>query len=317
MSTSVPDDGEIIDELVDLLLDRQRPNKDLGQHFLIEPKVFEKAVDISGVDNQSHVLEVGPGPGTLTHFLLATGAKVTAIEIDENAVEHLHRVHSEPIGNGQLSLIHGDALTVGWPSDLTHVVCNPPYQISSPLIARIDNWQNDSKRKGDALLKSVVLLLQDEFASRLAMEFGLASRGPLGINTALNWNCSLEMKVPPHFFTPHPDVFSRLVCLEPCDLMEELGISVEPRLVKRLVNHSFAERRKKMRNRLKGVPRKIERVPNWDRKRWGQVVSKIISEPNLVDLEDGWQDFRPEDLEINEWVILAEKLQQINQELDK
>ena len=102
-------------------------------------------------------------------------------------------------------------------------------------------------------MESVVLLLQEEFASRLAMEFGIASRGPLGINTALNWDCSLDLKVPPHAFTPHPEVHSRLVFLKPRNLMKDLEIDVEPRLVKRIVDHAFAERRRKMKNRLNKV----------------------------------------------------------------
>ncbi|MDP6379202.1 MAG: 16S rRNA (adenine(1518)-N(6)/adenine(1519)-N(6))-dimethyltransferase RsmA [Candidatus Thalassarchaeaceae archaeon] len=314
MSDLVPDGGEVVSELVDLLLDRIRVDKELGQHFLIDGKIIQKAVELSGVGADSHVLEVGPGPGTLTHFLLAVGARVTAIEIDEIAAEHLHRVHASAIESGQLSLIIGDSLRVRWPQDISHVVSNPPYQISSPLLKKIDYWQNDAKRRGGKQLQSVVLLLQDEFASRLAMEFGLASRGPLGINTALNWVCSLELKVPPHSFTPHPEVHSRLVTLKPHDLMTELDIMVEPRLVKRIVDHAFAERRKKIRNRLKGVPRKIERVPNWNRKRWTQAVDVLLRDADAVDLESGWEDFRPEDLEVDEWLILAQKLEHINNE---
>ena len=316
MSSVEPSDG-IVRELVDLLLDRRWADKELGQHFLVDEKVLQVPIKLSKVDSNSHVLEVGPGPGTLTHFLLLTGARVTAIAIDNIAVEHLHRVHAEAIESGQLNLIEGDALNVQWPKDLTDVVCNPPYQISSPLIAKIDNWQENAKRQGTNQLKSVVLLLQDEFASRLAMEFGLASRGPLGINTALNWLVSLEMKVPAHCFTPHPEVQSRLVLMTPHDLRTEIGIDVEYRLVKRMVSHAFAQRRKKMRNRLKGVPRKIERVPNWNRERWVEAVNHLLSDEESAILEDGWEDFRPEDLEVEEWLLLAQRLEYFNQQFNE
>ncbi len=317
MSDLVPDGNDVVGELVDLLLDRIRINKELGQHFLTNEKILQRAVEISGVGCDSHILEIGPGPGTLTHFLLAIGSKVTAIEFDRIVVEHLQRVHSQAIESGQLTLIEGDALRVGWPKDLTHIVSNPPYQISSPLLSKIDTWQNEARRRGDDELESVVLLLQDEFASRLAMEFGIASRGPLGINTALNWNCSLDLKVPPHAFTPHPEVHSRLVFLKPRNLMKDLEIDVEPRLVKRIVDHAFAERRRKMKNRLKGTPRKIERVPNWNRKSWRQVADILLSGKEEIDLESGWEDFRPEDLEVNDWLILAQKFEHINNELDE
>lgn len=315
MSSVQPSDG-VVRELVDLLLDRQWADKELGQHFLVDEKVLQVPIQLSQVDSNSHVLEVGPGPGTLTHFLLLTGARVTAIEIDHIAIEHLHRVHGEAIESGQLNLIEGDALKVQWPNDLTDVVCNPPYQISSPLIAKIDNWQENASRKGTNQLKSVVLLLQDEFASRLAMEFGLASRGPLGINTALNWLVTLEMKVPAHCFTPQPFVQSRLVLMVPHDLGSEIGIDVESRLVKRMVSHSFAQRRKKMRNRLKGVPRKIERVPNWNRERWLEAVNLLLSDEENTVLEEGWQDFRPEELEVEDWLLLAQRLEYFNQQFN-
>ena len=290
MSDLVPDGNDVVGELVDLLLDRIRINKELGQHFLTNEKILQRAVEISGVGCDSHILEIGPGPGTLTHFLLAIGSKVTAIEFDRIVVEHLQRVHSQAIESGQLTLIEGDALRVGWPKDLTHIVSNPPYQISSPLLSKIDTWQNEARRRGDDELESVVLLLQDEFASRLAMEFGIASRGPLG---------------------------SRLVFLKPRNLMKDLEIDVEPRLVKRIVDHAFAERRRKMKNRLKGTPRKIERVPNWNRKSWRQVADILLSGKEEIDLESGWEDFRPEDLEVNDWLILAQKFEHINNELDE
>ena len=98
--------------------------------------------------------------------------------------------------------------------------------------------------------------------------------------------------------------------------MNDLDIEVEPRLVKRIVDHAFAERRRKMRNRLKGIPRKIERVPNWNRKRWEQVSDILLNDAGDINLESGWDDLRPEDLKVNDWLILAQKFELINNELD-
>ena len=77
------------------------------------------------------MLEIGPGPGVLTEALLATGCTVTAIEIDAGAVEHLNHIFSSEIENQQLILHQGDALQTNWPSDITKVIANIPYQISS------------------------------------------------------------------------------------------------------------------------------------------------------------------------------------------
>ena len=76
-------------ELVDRLRAYQPPNTDLGQHFLIDDAMLERMVAIAEVNNDDHILEIGPGPGTLTQYLLKTGANVTAIEIDDAPVLHL------------------------------------------------------------------------------------------------------------------------------------------------------------------------------------------------------------------------------------
>ena len=82
--------------LVELLRDRITPDRSLGQHFLLDEAVIARAVEIASknhpIDEHSHVLEIGPGPGSLTLELLRTGAKVTAIELDQEATSHLARV---------------------------------------------------------------------------------------------------------------------------------------------------------------------------------------------------------------------------------
>ena len=128
--------------LVDLLRDRIRPSKELGQHFLIDDSVISRSISLASSESplgeDSHVIEIGPGPGSLTLSLLRTGASVSAFEIDEEAVAHLHRVFGD--AKGRLEVHHADALQVEWPDDATHVVANLPYQISSPAIERIQRY---------------------------------------------------------------------------------------------------------------------------------------------------------------------------------
>ena len=76
-------------ELVDRLRAYQPPNTDLGQHFLIDDDMLQRMTKIPHITKDDHVLEIGPGPGTLTQHLLATGARVTAIELDDAPVLHL------------------------------------------------------------------------------------------------------------------------------------------------------------------------------------------------------------------------------------
>tara|TARA_Y100001960_G_C14706607_1_gene844637 strand:+ start:613 stop:1002 length:390 start_codon:yes stop_codon:yes gene_type:complete len=113
------------------------------------------------LSSDSHVLEVGPGPGSLTLALLRTETMVTAIEIDQESVTHLERV----FGNRNLPIVvkEADAVTEKWPRGITHVISNLPYQISSPIINRITSY-NASEN-----IQLAILLVQEEFAHRMAM----------------------------------------------------------------------------------------------------------------------------------------------------
>ena len=129
--------------LVDLLRDRMKPQKSLGQHFLVDDSVITRAIEIvseksNSLNSDSHVLEIGPGPGSLSLEILKSGAKLTAIEIDMESVLHLNRVFTDL--ESQLTIIEQDALIGNWPQGLTHIISNLPYQISSPILEKIQNY---------------------------------------------------------------------------------------------------------------------------------------------------------------------------------
>ena len=320
-AASDPAASERVRELVDLLLDRSRPDTRLGQHFLLADAVLARAVELAGLQQadtaaSARVLEVGPGPGTLTQKLLDAGVFVHAIELDAAATAHLARVFSAEIADQRLEVVEGDALALAWPAGLTHVVCNPPYQISSPLIERIERYQRDAVRGGGAGLAAVVLLLQEEFAVKVGMTAGESSRGPLGMSLAFSWRSELDLKVPPHSFSPHPAVDSRMVRLTPEDLAtalrqdpeHPLGDTLEPadaRFSRLLVRHCFEQRRKKLRNRLARPPKRIERIPGWHRFRWSEAVQALSREDGLAGLPSGFLDLRPESLTQQEWLTLS------------
>ena len=184
--------------LVDLLRDRIRPNRSLGQHFLVDDAVISRSVALASCANplgsDSHVLEIGPGPGSLTLALLRTGARVTAFEVDGEAVSHLQRVFGD--ADGHLDLHQADALEGDWPADVTHMVANLPYQISSPVLERIQ--RHHAKHP----MAAVVLLLQEEFAERMAIGRNHAALSPLGLSLWLDFDVELDAKVPPHSFSP-------------------------------------------------------------------------------------------------------------------
>jgi len=171
--------------LVDLLRDRIRPSKELGQHFLIDDSVISRSVSLASskvpLGEDSHVIEIGPGPGSLTLALLRAGTSVTAFEIDEEAVAHLQRVFGD--AEGRLEVIRADALDIDWPADATHVVANLPYQISSPAIERIQ------RHHAAHPLASIVLLVQNEFAERMTIGRDASALSPLALSLWLGFRC--------------------------------------------------------------------------------------------------------------------------------
>jgi 16S rRNA (adenine1518-N6/adenine1519-N6)-dimethyltransferase len=279
-------------ELVDRLRAYQPPNTDLGQHFLIDDEMLDRMINIADVHENDHILEIGPGPGTLTQRLLATGARVTAIEIDDAPVLHLDEAFREEQNAKQLLLHHGDALTVDWPDDVTKVVANIPYQISSPLIKKLTRHLKAQTNP----IAHVVLMLQLEFAQRLSMNHP-ADVGSLGLTVALDWDVKEHHIVPPHHFSPQPAVQSQVVGMKP----HGREFSVDKRLLQQMIHHAFDQRRKKIRSSMKKAPRRISRIKGWHAQRWKDAMQ------SLQDLDI--MNARPEELILEDWVNLAKKVE--------
>ena len=271
------------------------PDRSLGQHFLLDEAVIARAVEIASknhpINENSHVLEIGPGPGSLTLELLRTGAKVTAIELDQEATSHLARVFNG--ADGKLQVIHADALETDWPEEITHIVSNLPYQISSPVLERIQKYHSTSQLKG------ISLLVQEEFAERMAMNKGYATRGPLGHSLWLDFDVELDSKVAPHSFSPSPRVHSRLTNLIPVN--REMTQLIDNRLFRMVITECFANRRRKLRTSLKKPPKRLNRISGWHRSRWETAFKSIPSET---------LDLRPENLTSEDWVSLISQITQ-------
>ena len=288
--------------LVDLLRDRVRPQKSLGQHYLLEEGAIERPISIaseqqSPLGESSHVFEVGPGPGSLTLSLLRTKARVTAMEVDEVAVEHLERVFGGRECN--LEVILDDAVSSKWPSGITHVISNLPFQISSPIIERIRDYHSKNP------IEAAILLVQEEFANRMAMSSLPYDIGPLGLNLWIDFDVSLDIKVPPSSFSPSPKVNSRIVSLLPRDRSEAEGL--DKPMFRMITKHCFSNRRRKLRNLLSKNPPRISRISGWHKDRWKTAVSRVI-ESEIEGLEEGWPDLRPEMLEPSQWISLVREI---------
>ena len=263
--------------LIERLRMRQDNIKSLGQHFLNNEEVLDETMNLSNVRPDDHVIEIGPGPGVLTERLLETGCTLTAIELDSGACEFLRDNFPS------LNLIEGDALQVKWPI-ANKVVANIPYQISSPLIDVITRTPS---------IEEVVILVQEEFAERLVVEWE-SDKGSLGMCTMMDWDCTFEMRVGPHCFTPSPQVHSRLVTMTRIESPEN------SKLAKLLIRQAFSQRRKKIRNTLSRAPKRISRVSGWHAKAYRDAMQSIDCD---------FFDERPEDLDLEDWLELARLLE--------
>ncbi len=267
--------------------------KSLGQHFLINEDPINASIEASkkmGLNQESHVLEIGPGPGTLTRSLLKTGARVTSIEISADACDFLR----EEIKSDKFSLVQSDALKSPWPEETTHIIANIPYGISSPILRRIQDLHQSSALMG------VCLLVQREFGNRMTMKIPSKDRGPLGISLWFDFDCQKVQDVPRSYFRPQPDVESSIITMMPVNRgpitpsERSLGIA--------LSSWCFARRRRKIRTSLRSRPRSVMRLIKASTAEWDRILTNL--ETNDNDLGRIIQ-MRPEDLSPPQWIELA------------
>lgn len=186
-----------------------RPNKKLGQNFLIDGNIVRKSIELAEVKAGNTVVEIGPGLGTLSKALLETGAQVWAVERDARLAAHLRtELRSTP----EFHLIEGDCLehpAAGLPepliSDDFKIVANLPYAVSTP-------WM-DAVLAGP-LPSCMVLMLQKEAGDRYAAESGSKNFGTISIILQSAYAITGRHPVAPNCFYPAPKVGSILLRLE-------------------------------------------------------------------------------------------------------
>ncbi|WP_374527936.1 16S rRNA (adenine(1518)-N(6)/adenine(1519)-N(6))-dimethyltransferase RsmA [Novosphingobium sp.] len=219
-------------------------SKALGQNFLFDEQLLDRIAAIPGKLKGQQVLEVGPGPGGLTRALLRAGAQVTAIEMDKRCLPALAELgEAFP---GQLEVIEGDATKV--PHGIEgpfHIVANLPYNVGTALFT---GWLG-----GEAWppqWASLTLMFQLEVANRIIAETGSDAYGRLAVLAQWRAEAKVAMKVHRSAFTPPPKVMSAIVHVKPAAMPE--GVSA--RTLERLTEAAFGQRRKMLRQSLKGLP---------------------------------------------------------------
>jgi 16S rRNA (adenine1518-N6/adenine1519-N6)-dimethyltransferase len=226
-------------------------SKALGQNFLLDEQLLARIAALPGDLAGAAVLEVGPGPGGLTRALLRAGAKVTAIEMDRRCLPALEEL-SEAFP-GQLTVIEGDALKLDHNAVMGgqpfHVLSNLPYNVGTALFVR---WLSGETWPPQWL--SLTLMFQREVADRIVAEADDDAYGRLAVLAQWRAEAAIAMKVHRSAFTPPPKVMSAIVHVTPAAMPE--GVSA--RMLERLTEAAFGQRRKMLRQSLKGVPGALE-----------------------------------------------------------
>ena len=220
-------------------------SKALGQNFLLDGQLLARIAKVPGALDEADVLEVGPGPGGLTRALLEAGAKVVAIERDRRCIPALHELgaHFE----GRLQVIEGDALEVDAPALFAtppHIVANLPYNIGTALLI---GWLTTA---WPPWWQSLTLMFQREVAERIVAAPDTDHYGRLAVVSQWRSTAKIAMNVHRSAFTPPPKVMSAVVHLIPTE--SPAGVKVGA--VERLTAAAFGQRRKMLRQSLKGLP---------------------------------------------------------------
>lgn len=220
--------------------------KSFGQNFLIDDNVLQNIIESANVKAEDTVVEIGPGLGNLTHYILEKGAKVIAFEIDPDMINILQDRFEQ---NSNLEIVNKDILKVNMLEYLidkkVKIIANLPYYITSPIIFKLLEYRKN--------IESITIMIQKEVAERLVATPHSKDYGVLTINTNCIANVKKMFNVPNTSFIPAPNVTSAVVQIIPDEAKEkELGIKDEEQF-KELVKKSFSARRKKLSNSLQNI----------------------------------------------------------------
>lgn len=222
--------------------DQVRAKKHLGQHFLKDLSIAQRIADgLTGHGGYRKVLEIGPGMGVLTQFLLPkTEYETHVIEIDRESVTYLNS-HFPPLRD---RIVEGDFLQMNltnlFAGESFAVIGNFPYNISSQILFKVLDMRDR--------VPEVVCMLQREVAQRIASGPGNKDYGILSVLLQAWYDIKYEFTVEPGVFSPPPKVHSGVISLKR-NTVEHLGC--DERKFVQVVKHGFNQRRKTLRNALK------------------------------------------------------------------
>lgn len=225
-----------------------RPNKSLGQNFLVDEEIISQIADSSGATKESLVIEIGPGTGALTCSLAEKSGRLICVELDERMIEPL-RVKTYAYGN--VEIIHDDILQIDLNEIIesrckkyslsdVRIVGNLPYYITTPIIMKLLEMNTKAA--------SITVMMQKEVGERIAALPGSRKSGAITYSVYYYADVSRIVEVGRECFYPQPKVDSVVLRL---DLINEPRVDVKDEdLLFRCIKAGFAQRRKTIINSL-------------------------------------------------------------------
>lgn len=253
-----------------------KPKKHLGQHFLRDREIARKIVNsLTFHKGYNEILEVGPGMGILTDFLIKMEHPLTLIDIDKESIDFLEvRYTGEAI-----DIIHGDFLN----TDLARISREPigiignfPYNISSQIFFKVLDYKDT--------IYEVVGMVQKEVGDRIAAGPGSKTYGILSVLLSAYYDIENLFIVEPEVFDPPPKVRSTLIRMKRNDIDK---LDCNEKFFKRIIKLGFQNRRKTLRNALKALnlPENIVRLEILDKRAEQLSVDDYIKLTNKIDQE--------------------------------
>ncbi len=223
----------------------QRAKKRFGQHFLHDRGVIERMLRSLALKPRDRVVEIGPGPGALTFPLLQLLPRLDIVEIDRDVIAWWQQ---QPQAAGKLHIHAQDALKFDVPAlrgdgEPLRIVGNLPYNISTPLLFHL--------LESAAHIRDMLFMLQKEVVDRITATPDSNDYGRLSVMIQYFCETDYLMKVGPGAFNPPPKVDSAVVYLRPWATLPHTAHDVGQ--LSRLVAQAFSQRRKTLRNTLKGM----------------------------------------------------------------
>ena len=247
--------------------------KKLGQHFLNDLNIAQKIAGLIQYQNYNNILEIGPGMGVLTQFLLTDQKNLKLVEIDKESVTYLNHKYPQM----QKNILNKDFLKMDlskiFDGQAFGIIGNFPYNISSQIVFKALEYRQ--------YLPFFCGMFQKEVAQRICENPGTKAYGILSVLCQTYYHTQYHFNVSPNVFSPPPKVDSGVLSLK---RKEDLIIDFDEELLFKIVKTGFQQRRKTLRNSLKS-----------------------LNIPKLI-LEDSIFELRPEKLSAAQFIELTKKV---------